>query len=343
MTQFGPEDVLFIGLGRSVPCWYRIALPASALGSQWIGAQGHPPDEQIIAGNRMSRPEYASYRAVIIQQPYGRRWLDFIRGLRADGVKVIYEIDDFLHGVSRQEGHSMASHFTRERLRDSEMCMSECDAVISSTSYLAKRMEKFNQRSFTCRNGLDLGRYRVTRPRRSSVHVGWAGAGDGHSAVVGRWVERVGRIMRAREDVNFVSIGYPAGADLAREFPARTTLVPWTTIESFPAALANIDIGLAPAEETEFYRGKSDLRQLEYGALGIPTIGHPLVYDQIEDGVSGRQVVNSAQMGRALEQMLDDPEGTEVMGEYARRYVEQERSAQKVVGDWIDVLEEVVS
>ena len=48
---------------------------------------------------------------VILQQPFGTRWLRQINSLRERGIKVLYECDDFLHGVANQKTHDFRKDF----------------------------------------------------------------------------------------------------------------------------------------------------------------------------------------------------------------------------------------
>jgi glycosyltransferase involved in cell wall biosynthesis len=48
----------------------------------------------------------------------------------------------------------------------------------------------------------------------------------------------------------------------------------WSSIDQWPAAVKGwqIDIGIAPLLDSNFNRAKSNLRWLEYSALGVPTV-----------------------------------------------------------------------
>ena len=42
---------LFVGIGASGPAWYRAALPATALGADWVGVRGTPPELRFVTGD----------------------------------------------------------------------------------------------------------------------------------------------------------------------------------------------------------------------------------------------------------------------------------------------------
>ena len=141
------------------------------------------------------------------------------------------------------------------------------------------------------------------------------------------WLEAVADVMRARPQVGFVAIGQPFHKPLEREFGAeRVTGVPFTQLESYPAAMTLMDIALAPAGKGNFFRGKSDLRFLEAGALGIATVGDPDVYPSIEHGVTGFHAADAAAAREHLLALVDDADLRGRVGDAARAYVERERS-----------------
>src|SRR4051794_28762347 len=163
-------------------CWYRCALPAMALGQDWVGVRGEPPALTPITG-RTRRPfefeQLADYDVVVLQQPATRDWLHEIRRLQSAGVKVLFEIDDYLQSVRKIRTHEARGEFTREHVAGIELNMRLADGLITSTQFLADRYRKFNANIWVCRNGLDTRRYDVEPAPRQGVTIGWAG-GVGH-------------------------------------------------------------------------------------------------------------------------------------------------------------------
>jgi glycosyltransferase involved in cell wall biosynthesis len=118
--------------------------------------------------------------------------------------------------------------------------------------------------------------------------------------------------------------------------------VPFAAIEQYPAAMTAMDIALGPAAHTGFYRGKSDLRWLEAGALGVPIVAHPLVYPRIENGVTGFHATTMQEVEALLTVLVDDASLRRVVGHNARSYVRRERSAEVTSLAWKEVLAHVV-
>lgn len=346
-----PRDVLFVGLGASPVCYYRAMLPAMALGADWIGLHGEPPkigwatglakDDQGVPQSAM--PDLFRYKIVVIQQPKGPNWVKLIRGLQEAGIKVIFEVDDYLHGIKHLEDHDFAEHFDNQVLNAYEEAMKVCDALIASTEWIRGNYSHFNKKAFLCMNGIDLGRYNLTRPKREKVNVGWAGA-TGHMKAIMPWLQQVAALMQDKEHVNFVSIGQTFADGFKVHFgETRAISVPWAAIEQYPSAMTMFDIALAPGGHGGWWRGKSDLRWLEAGALGIPIIANPKIYPEVEDGVTGMTAINPHEMAEKLWQLVSDAGLRDRIGAQAREYVSENRSMKQMQEQWTQCFQAVIA
>lgn len=345
------RDVLFIGLGASPVCYYRAMLPAMALGADWIGLNGEPPkigwatglakDENGIPQSAM--PDLFRYKIIVIQQPHGEGWVKLIRGLQEAGVKVVFEIDDYLHGIKHLKDHDFAKNFDNQVLSSFEEAMKACDALIASTEWIRGNYSHFNKNAYLCMNGIDLGRYKLTKPKRDKVNIGWAGA-TGHMQTIMPWLQQVAGLMRQNPDVNFVSIGQTFADGFKPHFgDDRSISVPWAAIEQYPSAMTMFDIALAPGGHGGWWRGKSDLRWLEAGALGIPVIANPKVYPEVEDGVTGMTAISPHEMAEKLWGLVGDRGLRERIGAQARDYIAENRSMKQMGDQWADCFRSVIA
>jgi glycosyltransferase involved in cell wall biosynthesis len=344
MSQTLPKT-LFAGVGTSPLTWYRCALPATVLGCDWAGIAGKPPHVKVLTGNTsMQELDATGYDVVVLELVRGPEWLAQIRSWQERGITVLYEIDDWLRGIRKLEHHSFKDDFDRATVESYELCMRAADGVICSTPWLADRYRRVNPRTWACRNGIDLPRYAYDRPERDVVGIGWAG-GTGHLAAARPWmVHAVAPVMAERPDTRFISVGAPFGHTFAKKFGAdRALTVPFLPMEAYPAAMTHFDVAIAPAGQGGFYQGKSDLRWLEASALGLPTIADPRVYPEIEHGVTGFHASTPAAAREILRELVDDRELRASVGEAARAYVAEHRSAAATATDWAHVLSELAA
>jgi glycosyltransferase involved in cell wall biosynthesis len=334
---------LFVARGNGGIAWYRVVLPATALGADWIAVHGKPPELDVLAGITQGKVDLSSYEVVVLQQPMGREWLHQIRELQARGVAVLFEIDDYLQSVRKIDSHELRGAIDKQMVREAELTMRVVDGVICSTPYLARRYRAFNERLWVCPNGLDLKRYAYERAAREHVTVGWAG-GVGHVASMQRWLPAVANVLRARPDVRFSTVGSAFADELAEEFgPERCRSLPFAPLEMYPASMSTFDIALAPSGNNNLFRGKSDLRWLEASALGIPVIGDPEVYAELEDGVTGVAASTAEEAEQAILALVDDAGRRRALGAAAQAYVTEHRRIEVVAERWADVLREVAA
>lgn len=340
------DRILFVGIGTSAVCYYRVLLPASMIGADYVGLYGDPPDAKYATGlvkGDSALPKFMDYDVVVLQQPRGPGWMKLIRALQAEGILVIFEVDDYLHGIRYQKDHDFKEAFDRRALAEYEAAMKLCDAVITTTESIATAYKNFNKKIYVCPNGVDVNRYNYRLPSREHTAIGWAGA-TGHRDAIVPWLQAVARVMAARPNVNFVSIGQPYGEGFREHFgDERSLSIPFAAIEQYPAAMTSIDIAIGPAAHTSFYRGKSDLRFLEAGALGIPIVAHPLVYESVKHGVTGMLAASPDEVYKHLLTLVDDRDLAGHIGANARRYVHAERSAEIAAARWSEVIEDALT
>ena len=250
-----------------------------------------------------------------------------------------YEIDDLLDAVRKAGDHEHGKAFDRDRVRASELAMRVCDGVICSTEFLARRYAAVNPQVHVCRNGIDLRRYELTRVASETVTIGWAGAA-GHAGAFEGWLPALREVLRARPKTRFMSVGQPFAELLEDEFgPERAIAVPFGQLETYPAAMANFDVALAPAAPTNFFRAKSDLRWLEASALAIPVVADPAVYRDVEHGVTGLCAATAAEAREHLLALVDSRELRESLGLAARDVVRTTRRIEVAAEQWRAVLE----
>jgi len=334
---------LFVGRGNGGVCWYRCALPATVLGADWVGVTERPPDVRFITGvtgGAISVEAFRDYEVVVLQQPIGEEWIKVIRSLQSAGVRVLFEVDDYMQAVRKIDSHELKDVFNKEWVRSAELNMRVCDGIICSTDWLARRYRSFNPNVWVCQNGIDLARYAYSRPERDTVTIGWAG-GVGHVASMRPWLPAVTRVLQARPQTRFVTVGAPFADELLDEFgPERVRSLPFTSLEVYPASMSTFDVALAPSGNNNLFRGKSDLRWLEASALGIPVVGDPAVYAEIEDGVTGVAAATEVEAETGLLSLVDDAERRRALGTAARAFVTEHRRIEVAARRWADVLHE---
>lgn len=273
-------------------------------------------------------------------------------GLRYPHVKMLMEIDDFLLSSSRSNptaGEVYRHGGDLAKIGLEQMRLS--DGLIVSTPTLADLYRPYAKQIFVVENVADLKLW-PKRKRNKRLTVGWIGAGS-HDDDLALIKNVVPQILAKYEDVQFTIVhGAPEffkhkpGCEYlenpnhplykrGRKCPKCKGIdrVNWThdfkTIDKYPkwAASFGFDIGLAPLVDLNFTRGKSNLRWLEYSAMGIPTIASPLNHfrESIRDGETGIVVQDNSESGwmSAIERLIDNEDLRKQIGKNARAEVKK--------------------
>jgi glycosyltransferase involved in cell wall biosynthesis len=86
------------------------------------------------------------------------------------------------------------------------------------------------------------------------------------------------------------------------------------------------DVAVAPLRDDEFNRCKSDLKYLEYAALGLPAVFSDCEpYASVEDGRTGLKAAGDEAWVAALTRLRDEPALADELADSAFAYVVEQR------------------
>lgn len=335
-NEIGPDDILFMGMGRTHVAWYRCFLPALALRSDWIGYGNGPPDIKSSTGfvrGDLQEPVFEDYKVIVVQQPRGREWVEWMTVLQDKGVKILYEVDDDLRAIGKMKTHTNSKRIGAH-IKDYDLAMQAADGIIASTPQMAKRVAKFNKNVWVCEAGIDMERYQLQRGFRNDTYtIGFAG-GIGHESSLGPWLEAIDATLRP--GVKFINVGVDYTDKLKSE---NKLALPFSQVEAWPSVLANFDVLLAPGGSNGFFRAKGELKWIEAAAMGIPVIANPVPYRNIVHGKTGFIVNTAKELAAQLNTLIADPQLGREVGEAARRTVKSRYHISTQVEQWIKCFE----
>lgn len=252
---------------------YRVAMPLRALAQsgfmhtelvQPLG--GKVPEISVIELARQA-PDALLLHSTLnaMMQETLPVWKEFFPKLR-----LVFGLDDRVDSIPEKSsaylGHKR--HFSDIRLRLRKV-LKHCDAAVVSTEPLADMVRDMVEDVRVIPNALERAVWEPLRPRRRcgvKPRVGWVGAQQHRGDL-----ELIYEVVKATaNDVDWVFMGMwlPEFADFVRE---RHQFVAFKHYAEKMASL-NLDLAIAPLEVNEFNEAKSNLRLLEYGALGFPVI-----------------------------------------------------------------------
>lgn len=180
----------------------------------------------------------------------------------------VFEIDDDLFNIDK----SNIAHrsFTPEYLANLRRNIEVAHAVTVTTDALANRLACLNDNIHVVPNRIPEWLTRLERTRADELTIGWAGS----TSHVMDWdyaVEPIGRFLKRNSSIMFHAVGgvFPSMLAWPRQQMRSTR---WMhTIADYYAAL-DFDIGVIPLRPHIFNQSKSNVKALEYAALGIPVV-----------------------------------------------------------------------
>jgi glycosyltransferase involved in cell wall biosynthesis len=269
---------------------------------------------------------------LLVQHGHADLFLDWMeRYRRQSSTFLVYGQDDNFFNVP--DKNSLKPFLPRDAERRIAQGLRHCHRLIVTTEPLVHVYGKFVDDVRIVPNQLDGERWaRLTSLRRVGLRprVGWAGAVQHHGDL--EWLEPI--VQALKDEVEWVFMGMCP--DNLRPYVAEFhEPVPF---EEYPEKLATLDLDLAiaPLEIHPFNEAKSDLRILEYGALGWPVVAtdiHPY------QGKPVTRVPN--ERGRwiaAIRERVHDLDALEAEGDRLRHWVLKHRLLEHHLGEWLTAL-----
>jgi GT2 family glycosyltransferase/glycosyltransferase involved in cell wall biosynthesis len=210
---------------------------------------------------------------IILQRPYTDAQLAFLeQTARYSRSLRLFDLDDLITLIPARSVHR--GTFPADLGARLKRAAGLCDRLVVSTEPLAKALATWHADIRVVPNRLPKAPWQGLAPRRRTgarPRVGWAGA-LGHEGDLALVAEVMAQLA---DEVDWVLLGHcPDG--LRKQF---REIHPPVAIADYPGTLAalNLDVAIAPLEINAFNEAKSNLKLLEYGALGYPVVCSDIV------------------------------------------------------------------
>lgn len=243
--------------------------------------------------------------------------------------RLIYDVDDAIWLTGRQAGgHPLSA--LKGAGRKVRWLAERAEHVIAGNEILAEHLATYNESVTVVPSLVDPSAYALRRHEQAEeVTLGWIG-----SATTAPYLGGIATVLerfskQSPRPVRLVVVGGSA----PRVAGARVEERAWSP-EAEREALAEMDIGLMPLDDTPWTRGKCAYKALQYMASGIPPIVDDIGISA--DTVSGAGYVapGAEQWLEALHALADDPGLRARLGEVGRRRIEDDFS----FGRWLPTL-----
>jgi hypothetical protein len=126
-------------------------------------------------------------------------------------------------------------------------------------------------------------------------------------------------------------------------YPDRVALEPWSEIHSLPYDLVDVDIGIAPLIEHPFNDCKSNIKWLQYSALGIPSIvSKSLAYKDVANGENGLVAASQEDWFKMISLLVVNAQERHRLGMAACMNVKNRWDMSQNYKHWVDVFRRAV-
>lgn len=245
------------------------------------------------------------------------------------GKPFVSEFDDFVFSIPKSNAAHASFRPGTDMVQIVLRQIKESDALVVSTPYLKQLYSPFNKNVHVVENTVNLSLWRKSsvpiRKKRQGVTIGWMGGGthnEDHRIIYKA-------VLETLEKCPNVCFNYISGGPAPKEYldhPRIKFRHEYRDIEAYPGWISKqgFDIGIAPLVDNEFNRGKSNLRWLEFSAMGIPTVAADVMHfkQTVKHGETGFLAGTHEEWVKCLTDLVNDPELREGIGRAARLEIE---------------------
>lgn len=310
---------------------YRVGVPL------W-GLAGAGHRTQAVVGSTPAWDADVVIGQLIIDEPRLYAWRELARRPGRRPI-LIAEIDDDLWNIHDANIHAEAFR-DPELIARAEEGLRLADAVTVTTDHLAEVVSRFNDNVYVLPNYIDLNLILRQRPPSSRTTVGWT-VSVSHLPEVDDLSGALSRFLRNNPEVDLHLIGQ----DFRSSFTApNLRWTAWTNDLGRYLDTIDFDLGIAPLIPHAFNKSRSDIKVLEYAALGIPVVASDYgpYRSSVVHGETGFLVKHPHEWAKYLKQLIDDAPLRQLMGISAKLWA-SDRTIQGNVWRWEQAFRETIS
>jgi|GEM_PF-642571 glycosyltransferase involved in cell wall biosynthesis len=325
-----------VGLGAgSIGSWeFRIQQPLQVMhGDGVTDSLILPFSKHPVQLPSLAELERLQVNSLLMHNTMHDSYMDAMEAFkRLNQTFIVFGQDDLMYAMPPKNPFSKTIYKdVKKRLR---RCLGIADRVVVTTQALADELSSMADDIQVVPNYLDEAIWAGLQSQRGVAQkprVGWAGAqqhlGD---------LELLEEVVRETADeVDWVFFG------MCPQFlqPYAKEIHDPVTFGEYPQKLAtlNLDLAVAPLEHNRFNECKSNLRLLEYGALGWPVIASDIA--PYREGPVCRVHNQARAWIKAIRERIHDLDASRREGDVLRDWVRENWLLQQHLHDWLAALD----
>lgn len=325
--------VLAMGMSSRGAWEHRVRIPTQALDDAGLAQANVVP----YFGNRVRVPSVSELRrlncgTLLLHNTVHDNYIDALKRYRvSNDVFIVFGQDDLMTNLPSKNPFSQTIYKDmKKRLRSA---LAHCDRLVVTTVPLAEAFRDMIEDIRIVPNYLRRDTWASLTSRRRQgrkPRVGWAGAQQHEGDL-----EVLHEVVQAMAgEVEWVFMGMCP--EPIRQYVAE--FHPGVGFAEYPEVLAalNLDLALAPLEHHPFNEAKSNLRLLEYGALGWPVIASDIL--PYRDAPVARVANHARAWTNAIRERINDLDACAKEGETLREWVRSHWILEDHLDEWTQAL-----
>jgi len=348
----------------------RYVWPGKQLAAHGYNVRIKDPRAQAVWSDDQTIEDFLWADVVVAFYPKTATGITLLEVCQEMGIPLVVDVDDYAFdldpsnpaygfaGMQDVEGiwHDGVQYSKSVVMQDHARwltIMQHCDALTVTQKKLGDMYAPFigHDRIWVLPNSLDLSYYKPWKRRApdDEIRIGWQG-GSSHHEDLKLLVKPLKRIVADHPKAKVVFLG-SISKELRKELPD-IEHHPWVDTDTFYTKLGSLDldIGLCPVADTNFNRGKSNLKMIEYGASGTPSVcstipdgpyNSPLGFDA--DGVDRILVENNEHdWYNAINNLIVNKELRDKIGAGAKETATEVHNIENTWEHWGDCYDTVL-
>jgi glycosyltransferase involved in cell wall biosynthesis len=289
------------------------------------------------------------YGTIYVQRIHDWESYYLLERLKKAGKRIVYDIDDDIFNIEKDNPASRL--IGRDEQMAAVACMKLADEVTTSTAKLQWVIRNATEgvEATIIPNAIDVTDKWVPTPLTGSQdefqRIFWQG-GESHGEDWNECVDAVDAVLSERTNVRLVILGFmpPVLYKYIRKpsWVGKVEFLEFRDPETYFQMMKFVraEVGLAPLKNNLFNQSKSELKFVEYAAMGIPTVGSTVEpYENvIEHGENGFLVTVPADWYKAIVTCLDDKQKRISVVAKARKTIHSDYNLKKMAEVWRTVL-----
>ena len=305
------------------------------------------PDYEIRMANLFGNRDDMDWADIVyFQRVTDRNIISESVRAREMGKKIIYDTDDYMHGLPAHHPHKRTIENSRYLIDQDELCKI-CDAVTVSTDYLKKVYAERYPVPITvlpnCIRTEDYECSTVNRFKEGRVYLGWAGSST-HFHDLAIVAPALRELAAKHANLSLVTFNYHGiekqpYQDAFDGFPMdRRVHIGGTQPHMLSNFMRLFDIGIAPLLTNDFNRSKSNCKFLEYAMSHVPMVASDLEPYRPDRGCSVLIGSNANDWYRALDDLITDPDRRRKLADKAEVWTHKRYDIKRAIGVWENLI-----